>query len=126
MADDPMTISGAETMNVGPGLRIVAAKVTGPADYDATNGAALDVSAYGTDIMFLSLQGVYAKADALIYANYVNDDFDDADGGAVYFTWSPAKSGDAEAAELFANVDDQEDLSGYDWRMLLVIKGPTV
>jgi hypothetical protein len=90
--------------------------VSGPADYDATNGSAFDVSDYVSSIYSLDLQGVTAKADALINARYVNDDFTDADGGAVYFTWDSSTAADA----VFENVTDTTNLSGYVWQVLLI------
>lgn len=113
MADDPVTLSSVEEFNLDPGLKYVTGLCTGPADYDATNGAAMDVSSYLQTIHFISFGGVTAKADALVYPTYVNDDYTDADGGAVYFTWDPADGG---AAEVFANVDDTTNLGGYQWR----------
>ena len=114
MADDPMTLSVSRQINLAPGLVEVVYLATGPADYDATNGAAMDVSAYFQTIDSVTFNAVTAKADALVIPRYVNDDFTDADGGAVYFTWDPADGG---AAEVFANVDDTTNLSGYQWRV---------
>lgn len=115
MADDPMTLSDVTSTTIREGLVMVNGFAAGPADYDATNGSAMDVSSYVTTIESgVILAGVTAKADALIYATYVNDDFDDADGGAVYFTW-----GTAEDDEAFRNVSDTTDLSGYQWRFTL-------
>lgn len=112
MADDPMTISDVESITIREGLAIITGLATGPEDYDATNGAAMDLSTYLVTFPGgVAFNGVTAKADALIYPTYVNDDFDDADGGAVYFTW-----GTAEDDEAFRNVADTTDLSGYQWR----------
>lgn len=111
MADDPVTISDATTTTIREGLVKVSFLCAGPADYDSTNGAAMDLSTYVTTIEdgpFFG--GVTAAADALVLPTYVNDDFDDADGGAAYFTWS----GTAGAA--LDNVDNATDLSGYVWR----------
>jgi hypothetical protein len=112
MADDPMALSDVTVTTIREGLCLVTGLATGPADYDATNGAAFDPSSYVTTLESgVTWGGVTAKADALVYPTYVNDDFDDADGGAVYFTW-----GTAEDDEAFRNVSDQTNLSGYVWR----------
>ncbi|MCP4540164.1 MAG: hypothetical protein GY832_23750 [Chloroflexi bacterium] len=114
MADDPMTLSDVTSTTIREGLVLVCGLAAGPSDYDATNGAAMDVSSYVTTIESgIVFAGVTAKADALIYPTYVNDDYDDADGGAVYFTWDD--NADA-AASAFVNVDDTEDLDAYQWR----------
>jgi len=117
MADDPMTLTFVKQRNRGPGDVEVVYLAAGPADYDATNGAAMDVSTYFQTIDNLVFGPVTAKADALVYPKYVNDDFDDADGGAVYFTWDTANDGDAQNARAFSNVADTTDLSGYEWRV---------
>ncbi|MCP4640594.1 MAG: hypothetical protein GY851_09185 [bacterium] len=116
MADDPMTLSSVTEYVMTDGLKFVAGVATGPSDYDATNGAAMDVSSYVQTIVGgISFNGVTAKADALIYPTYVNDDYTDADGGAVYFTW-----GTAEDDEAFRNVSDQSDLDAYQWHFSFV------
>ena len=110
MADDPMTVTSATGINLAPGMRAVEFKLTGPADYDATNGAAFDLSSYfTTKIYSVSWGAVDAKADALVKPDYVNDDMTDLDGGAVYFTWTNAGT----SAAVFGNVTDQTNLSGY-------------
>lgn len=99
--------------NIAPGKREVILLVAGPADYDATNGAAMDLStaSYGiSTIHNVTFGAVTAKADALVLPTYVNDDFTDTDGGAAYFSWS------GTAGAVLANVDDTTDLSGYEWR----------
>jgi hypothetical protein len=113
MADDPVTISGVTEFNLAPpGLKYVTGLITGPADYDATNGAAMDVSTYFQTVHDIQFGLVTAKADALVVPRYVNDDITDADGGAVYFTWS------GTAGAVLANVDDTTNLSGYQWRFV--------
>jgi hypothetical protein len=120
VADDPMTVDTSEKITLREGLAIWRLKCSGPADYDATNGSAFDVSSYVSKIWSCDFNAVTAKGDALAIATYVNDDFDDADGGAVYFTWDTANSGDAENARLLSNVADQTDLSGYQWLVTLI------
>lgn len=115
MADDPMTVDAAEEITLREGLKVVFLTVSGPADYDATNGAALDVSSYVSSIKDISLNMVTAKADALLFARYVNDDITDSDGGAVFFTWDSSTAADA----VFENVADTTDLSGYQFRVTL-------
>ena len=119
MADDPMTVDSSESINLRPGRVEWTLLVSGPEDYDATNGAAFDVSSYVNAIKSLDFGACTAKADALITPRYVNDDLTDADGGAVYFTWDTANSGDAENARAFSNVADTTDLSGYQWQVTL-------
>lgn len=110
MADDPITVVSSSALNLGPGKRLVNLKISGPADYDATNGAAFDLTSYLKNrIDSVSFGAVDAKADALVKADYVNDDMTDLDGGAVYFTWSAAGT----SAAVFGNVADTTDLSGY-------------
>jgi hypothetical protein len=113
LADDPITVDSAEKIVIRDGLVKWRLKVSGPADYDEINGSAFDVSSYVKKIWNLDFTGVTAKADALIIPRYVNDDLDDADGGAVYFTW-----GGADGA-VFKNVDDVTNLSGYQWQVVL-------
>jgi hypothetical protein len=114
MADDPMTIESSQAINVAPGLRTVQFVMSGPADYDSTNGSALDLSDYfTTQIWNVVFSAVDAAADALVIPTYVNDDMTDLDGGAVYFTWNPAAA--ASSAAVFANVDNTTNLSGYKW-----------
>lgn len=116
MADDPMTVDSATSFTLREGLKMTTLTVSGPADYDATNGAAFDVSDYCSSIYFIHFGAVTAKADALINARYVNDDLTDADGGAAYFTWDASTAADA----VFENVTDQTNLSGYQWQVLLI------
>ncbi|MHC5062110.1 MAG: hypothetical protein ACYTFK_13680 [Planctomycetota bacterium] len=113
MADDPITVDSSEKITIRDGLVKWRLTCSGPADYDATNGAAFDVSSYVTEIWDISFNSVTAKADALVLATYVNDDFDDADGGAVYFTWS------GTAGAVLANVDDTTNLSTYQWQVVV-------
>jgi hypothetical protein len=110
MADDPITKSKVREYTSAPGQKTVIYLVTGPADYDATNGAAADFSGDFVKIDNVTFGGVTAKADALVIPRYVNDDYDDADGGAVYFTWS------GTAGAVLANVDDTTALTAYQWR----------
>lgn len=116
MADEPVTLSDVEEFNIAPGLKIVTGLMTAGTDYDADPGQLCDFSTYVQTIKagpFFG--GVTAQADALITPMYVNDDFDDADGGAVTYTW-----GTAEDDETFRNVADTTDLSGYQWRFFLI------
>jgi hypothetical protein len=120
MADDPITVvSTTNARTAALGVRRTTLLVAGPADYDATNGAAFDVSSYVTSIHSIEFTGVTAKADALVIPRYVNDDWTDADGGAVYFTWDEANDGSTQAARAFANVADTTDLSGYQWQCVI-------
>lgn len=114
MADDPVTLSIEHRFTLANGCRMIVGTCTGPADYDATNGAACDLSdEFESDLYAVDFPGVDAKADCLVYPTYVNDDYTDLDGGAVYFTW-----GTAEDDEPFRNVADTTDLSGYVWRFI--------
>lgn len=112
MANDPITVTSSNGTNLGPGLRMVTFEIAGPADYDATNGSAFDLTSYLKNrIDNVTISAVDAKADALVIANYVNDDMTDLDGGAVFFSWNPAAA--VSSAAPFANVADTTDLSGY-------------
>lgn len=114
MADDPMTINSSQAINIAPGMRTVNFVMSGPADYDSTNGSALDLTSYfTTQIWNVTFSSVDAKADALVIAAYVNDDMTDLDGGAVYFTWNPAAA--VSSAAVLANVANATNLSGYKW-----------
>jgi hypothetical protein len=117
MADEPMTLSSVVEFNVMPGLKIVTGLATGGTDYDADPGQLLDLSSYFQVIYNMQFGGATAAADALVYPTYINDDFTDADGGAVVYTWDPA---DGSAAEVFANVDDTTNMSGYVWRFTAI------
>ena len=116
MANDPITVDAATSFTLREGLCLHTLTCSGPADYDATNGSAFDVSDYVSSIYHISFTSVTAKADALLYATYVNDDFTDADGGAVYFTWDSSTAADA----VFENVTDTTNLSGYQWQVLII------
>ena len=115
MADEPVTLSSVEEFNVLPGLKLVFGTCTGGTDYDADPGQLMDVSTYVQTIKFLSFGAVTAAADALVYPTYVNDDFTDADGGAVVYTWDSDSAADA----VFENVTDTTDMSGYVWLFFL-------
>jgi hypothetical protein len=117
MADEPVTLSDVEEFNLAPGLKIVTGLMTGGTDYDADPGQLCDFSAYVQTIKagpFFG--GVTAAADALVYPTYVNDDYTDADGGAVVYTWDSDSAADA----VFENVADTTDMSGYQWRFALI------
>lgn len=122
MADEPVTIAVNETYNLGLGLKIIVGTITGGTDYDADPGQLCDFSTYVQTIEagpFFG--GVTAAADALVYPTYVNDDFDDADGGAVVYTWDSDSAADA----VFENVADTTDMSGYVWNFALLGTAPT-
>lgn len=117
MADEPVTFSGVEEFNLAPGLKIVTGLMTGGLDYDADPGQLADFSSYVQTIKAGPLfGGVTAAADALVYPTYVNDDYTDADGGAVVYTWDSDSAADA----VFENVADTTDMSGYQWRFFIV------
>jgi len=116
MANDPMTVVSAASFTLREGLSYHSLIVSGPADYDVTNGAAFDVSAYVSSIYSLIPASVTAKADALINIAYVNDDMTDADGGACYFTWDSSTASDG----VFENVTDTTNLSGYVWQVTII------
>ena len=116
MANDPMTVNSAKEITIRDGVHMVSLLVSGPADYDAANGSALDVSAYVTTIDFISFGACTAAVDNLVVPRYVNDDLDDADGGAVFFTWQ----GDTAIDAVFENVADTTSLAAYQWQVLLV------
>ena len=110
-------LSDVKEYNLAPGLKIVTALVTGAASYDSTNGDALDVSSYVQTMDYVSIKGgVTAAGDALVKADYVNDDFDDADGGALFYTWSA----DGTDGEPFINVTNATDMSGYQFQLLII------
>ncbi len=109
-----MTLTTVRQYNLGAGKVEFVLLGAGPTSYDSTDGSAMDVSAYVTKIDNIVFGGVTAKADALVYPTYVNDDFDDADGGAVYFTWN-----DDSTSGVFENVANTTNLSGYEWRVTL-------
>ena len=72
-----IALTDVQTFNLGAGFRVITAKATPDSSYDATNGEAFspNLDTYGSKIEFVSLQGAYAKADVLIKADYVNDDY---------------------------------------------------
>jgi len=112
-----MTISDVKTIISVDGSKIITGLATGPADYDATNGSAMDVSAYFQTIETINFHGgCTAKADPL-QANpmYINDDFDDADGGAVYFS-----EDNTGGPGVFANVTDADSLDEEQWRFFAI------
>jgi hypothetical protein len=116
MADDPMTVDAVVLeRSADLGVRVTKLKVSGPADYDATNGSAFDISTYTSNVYDVQFGGVTAKADALVIPRYVNADWTDATAGLVYFTWDEANDGATQAARALANVADTTDLSGYQW-----------
>jgi hypothetical protein len=112
MADEPVTLSSVEEFNLKAGLKYVTGLCTGGTDYDADPGQLMDVSSYFQTIHFIAFGGTTAAADALVYPTYVNDDYTDADGGAVVYTWDSDSAADA----VFENVADTTDMSGYQWR----------
>lgn len=120
MADDPVTFASVEHFNIMPGLKLVTGLMTGGDDYDADPGQLADVSSYVQTIKSFSFDAVTAAADALVYPTYVNDDFTDADGGAVVYTWDTANDGDAQNARAFSNVADTTDMTGYQWRFIII------
>lgn len=124
MANDPITMGTVTQFNVCPGKIKCEFLATGPADYDATNGSALDLSTYFETITSVTFAGVTAADDALVYATYVSADYDDASAGAVYFTWDTANDGNAQNARAFSNVADTTNLGGYQWRV--VVEGTQV
>ncbi len=109
-----MTLTKVRQYNLGAGKVEIILLAAGPTSYDATNGSAMDVSAYVTNIDNVVFGGVTAASDALIYPVFVNDDYNDADGGAVYFTWN-----DDSTSGVFENVANTTNLSGYEWRVTL-------
>ena len=115
MADDPMTVDASTQTTIREGLVMWDFTLSGPEDYDSTNGSAFDLTDYVTSIKNVIFGSVTAAADCLVIPRYVNDDMDDPDGGAVYFTWNPACSGDAQNAAVLANVANATNLSGYQW-----------
>ena len=116
MADEPVTLSDVEEFNLAAGLKLVTGLCTGGTDFDADPGQLCDFSTYVQTIKAGPLfGGVTAIADSYTYPTYVNDDYDDADGGAVTYTW-----GTAEDDELFRPVADTTNMSGYQWRFMLI------
>ena len=117
MSDEPVTLSDVSEWNIGQGIKLVTGLCTGGTDYDADPGQLCDFSSYVQTIEagpFFG--GVTAAADALVYPMYVNDDYDDADGGAVVYTWDSDSAADA----VFENVADTTNMSGYQWRFMLI------
>lgn len=79
-------------------------------DYDNGTGDPCDVSDYVTAIYGgINIGGVEAIADAAVKFDYLNDDLTDADGGFMAAYWSA----DGTDGEVFIEVTDEEDLSGY-------------
>ncbi len=116
MANDPMTVDSSESITIRDGLVLWRITVSGPADYDATNGALFDVSDYVSKIWQCDFGGATALADNGIIPRYINDDFDDADGGAVAFHWSA----DGTDGDVFIEVADTTSLSTYQWQVTLL------
>jgi hypothetical protein len=115
MADDPMTVDSSEKKPMRDGMVKWRLVVSGPADYNATVGAAFDLSSYVSKIWQCSFGGCTALADNGIIPRYINDDFDDADGGTVAFHWSA----DGTDGEVFVEVTDATNLSGYQWQVMV-------
>jgi hypothetical protein len=112
MADEAVTLSDVKEINLAPGHKRITGLCTGGTDYDADPGQLMDLSSYFQTIENVGFTGATAAADALVYPTYINDDFDDADGGAVVYTWDSDSAADA----VFENVADTTDMSGYAWR----------
>jgi len=116
MADDAMTIDSTEKVPIRDGLVLWRLTCSGPADYDAATGSAFDLSSYVSKIWMCNFGGATAIADNGIIPRYINDDFDDADGGHAVFHWSA----DGTDGEVFVEVTDTTDLSGYQWQVTLL------
>jgi hypothetical protein len=111
MADDPMTITVSGTKNIGPGLCMIYGTMAGPTDYDASGGAACDLSSYLTTVYGgVSLNGVDTEADAVIVPMYLNA-AGTASTGFLKFMWDS----DSAAAGVLEDVVDTTNLSGYTW-----------
>lgn len=91
-----------------PGNLTLYGTFAGPASYDATNFDAFDLSDYFSKVLGVEITAVDAAADALVKADYVNDDMTDTDGGVIAYSWTGA-SGSA----VLANVTNTTNLSGY-------------
>lgn len=116
MADDPVTLTLVDSWTLAPGLKQCVFSMVGPADYDDDPGAACDLSTWFEKIHFVFPPCCTdAQADAKVDAKYYNDDYTDADGGYITFSWSGTGVGAAVSA--FANVTDATDLSTYTWRL---------
>lgn len=113
MADDPVTLTLVRQKNLGAGNVECVFLLTGGADYDADPGQLCDLSTYFQTLDNVVFGGATAAADALVYPTYINDDYDDADGGAVVYTWDSDSAADA----VFENVADTTTMAGYQWRV---------
>ena len=113
MADEPIVLSSVEEFPLRAGLKYITGLATGGTDYDADPGQLCDFSAYLQTIHTVVFGGCTAQADALAIPTYVNDDFTDADGGAVTWTWQDA---DGSGARVLENVADTTNMSGYQYR----------
>jgi len=111
MADDPITVSAATEVNVRPGLKFIALTCAGPADYDATGGALLDLSDYfNTTIYTVDCNSVDAEGDDLWKVTYANTDYTDLDGGYVHFAGT--QHGTSGEGESLIDSADAGNLSG--------------
>lgn len=116
MADDPVTLTLVDSWTIQPGLKMAVLTMAGPADYDASGGAACDLSTWFDDIYFVAPPCCTdAQADALIDAKYYNAAFGTSSAGFFTFSWTGAG-----ASAVFANVTDTTNLSSYTWRILVV------
>jgi hypothetical protein len=106
MANEPVTLSGVTSDNVAPGWVCVRGTLTGPALYDATNGAAFDLSSYLTTIYGgVAITGTDTQADAGYAPMYFNA-ASTASTGKLAFAWDTANSGDAEDARAFTTATE--------------------
>jgi len=112
MADDPMTLSSVTSVTIRDGLVKVSGLAAGPADYNATVGAVMDLSAYVSTVPGgVQFGGCTAVADALVYPTWIGATSANAADGTVVFTWDSDSAADA----VFEEVADQTNLSGYVW-----------
>ncbi len=115
MADDPVTLSVVTEYNIQPGLKMVTGLMTGGADYDASGGQLMDLSAYFTNVFSVDFSGHTAQADALAIPTYFNADYTAASTGTVSWTW---QDGDGAGARVLENVADTTTMAGYQYRFI--------
>ena len=117
MADDPMTIdSASDAITIREGLTFRHFIMSGPLDYDAGTGSLLDLSSYFSALYMVEVGGCTALADNAIVPRYKNTDFTAEATGLMVFHWCA----DGVDGEVFKEVDDAEDLTGYQYQVSVI------
>lgn len=126
MADDPIVASAVTVRNIGQNIRLVSGLLTGSADYDDSGGMVLDLSDYGTYVLYGTMNfNPYDETAAVVEPSYVSA-VQDAATGYVHVSWVPAIGDAGEAAQAMEEIADTTDLHTYKWHFSCMMYGPTV